>query len=147
MGSLYSVYLHVVFSTKKRVKILTDDVRDTVFNLFRSVASKYEASVLECNGMEDHIHLLIKVKLNINISDLIKEMKRLSSYCVNRDNGYPYFYWQHHYAVFSVSETNCNKVINYIKNQQAHHKNQSFINELEWIARKCKESLDDDFYK
>ncbi len=147
MGSLYSVYLHIVFSTKNRVEILTDEIKDTVFKIFKSVAGKNEASIIECNGVSDHVHILIKVKLNTDITEIIKEMKRLSSYCINRRHQYPYFYWQHHYAAFSVSKSNCQNVANYIRNQQIHHKDQSFHNELEWISQKCDEPIDQDFYE
>jgi len=141
------VYLHVVFSTKNRVEILTDDIKPTAFNIFKSVAGKNEASIIECNGVCDHMHILIKFKLNTNISEIIKEMKRLPSYCINKRSQYPYFYWQHHYAAFSVSKSNCHKVVNYIRNQQIHHKTKSFHNELEWIAQKCNESIDQNFFE
>lgn len=147
MGSLYSVYLHIVFSTKNRVEILTDDIKENVFNIFKSVAGKRNAYILACNGMEDHVHLLIKAKLNINISDLIKEMKRISSFSINNSSRIRYFYWQHHYAAFSVSHSICPKVVSYINNQQIHHREQSFLQELESFAKTSNESIDVDFYE
>lgn len=147
MASLYSVYLHIVFSTKNREEILTNEIKDDVFYIFQSVAGKHHSYILACNGMEDHIHLLMKFQLNINVSDVIKEMKRVSSFTINNKSKFRYFYWQHHYAAFSVSESICPRVINYIKNQQMHHKRQSFLEELESFAYKCKEKIDDDFYE
>lgn len=147
MGSLYSVYLHIVFSTKNRVEIITEDIKSTIFNIFKSVAGKHNVFILACNGMEDHVHLLMKVPLNTNVSDVVKEMKRLFSLNINDNSLIRYFYWQHHYAAFSVSKSICPRVTRYIENQQIHHKGQSFIEELESFAQKCDEFIDVDFYE
>ncbi len=144
---MYSVYLHVVFSTKNRALILTENLKEIVFGIFKSVAGNHHSYILACNGMEDHVHILIKVKLNENVSEIVKEMKRLSSSYINKQSDVKYFYWQHHYAVFSVSKSICPNVIRYIDNQQIHHNGKSYLNEMEQFANKSNESLDFDFYE
>ncbi len=149
MGSLSSVYLHIVFSTKNREPILTYDIKDEIISLFHTVSSSHGCIVLACNGMPDHIHLLVKTNMQKSISDIVKEIKRLSSLKINakyKDRG---FYWQHHFAAFSVSHSLVPKVINYIKNQESHHLNtpMTYLSELEDFAKHANETIDWDFYE
>lgn len=149
MGSLASVYLHIVFSTKNREPILTNDIKDDIIELFHTVSSSHGCIVLACNGMPDHIHLLIKTNMQKSISDIVKEIKRISSLRINTKYKDRSFYWQHHFAAFSVSHSLVPKVIDYIKNQETHHQSTSvtYLCELEDFAKYANEPIDKDFYE
>lgn len=80
--------------------------------------------------MPDHIHLLINCKPNINLSDCIREIKEHSSKFINDKKTLKgKFYWQGGFGAFSVSKKDVPMILNYIKDQEEHHKKKSFRDE------------------
>ena len=82
------------------------------------------------NGMADHIHLLIGIKPDSCISDLVREIKSNSSKFMN-EQGFVKgrFEWQEGFGAFSVSQSQISRLIGYILNQEMHHKKRSFHTE------------------
>jgi putative transposase len=77
--------------------------------------------------MPDHVHILIGFKPNINLSDLVKDIKAGSSHFVNeKDWIRGKFRWQEGYGAFSYSADRMHYVINYILNQKQHHEKKTF---------------------
>ena len=86
--------------------------------------------VLCVGGTEDHIHVLLMFSKTETVAHVIEEMKRNSSRWITKlSPKYEKFAWQGGYAVFSVSQSQVDTVINYIGNQKEHHKKQSFRDE------------------
>ncbi|GGW60490.1 hypothetical protein GCM10008085_09890 [Winogradskyella epiphytica] len=82
------------------------------------------------NGMPNHLHLLISTKPNCNLSDLVRDIKTNASKWINEKrfvNGK--FQWQNGFGAFTVSQSQLQKITNYIKNQEEHHKVKSFREE------------------
>ena len=80
--------------------------------------------------MSDHIHIFIGMRPTQSISDLIQDIKGNSSKWINEKKFLKVkFEWQEGYGAFSYSKSHVNNVINYIKNQEEHHKNESFRDE------------------
>ena len=83
------------------------------------------------NGVEDHLHCLIKLPPLISLSKLVNDIKGESSHWVNKNNFLDIpFGWQDGYGAFSVSPQNIDFVRNYIKNQEEHHKDKNFDDEM-----------------
>jgi REP element-mobilizing transposase RayT len=82
------------------------------------------------NGMPDHIHLLLGIKPTIALSDLIRDIKANSSRFVNEQRWVQgRFEWQHGFGAFTCNPAELDTIINYIKNQEEHHKMKSFKEE------------------
>ena len=82
------------------------------------------------NGVSNHIHLLIGTKPNGNLSDLVRDIKANSSKWINEKQFIRgKFKWQTGFGAFTVSQSGVMNVINYIKNQEEHHKTKSFKEE------------------
>ena len=80
--------------------------------------------------MPDHVHILVGMKPNISISDLVRDIKAGSSKFINDSkwiNGK--FNWQEGYGAFSYSKSNIDTVVKYILNQEEHHKKKTFKEE------------------
>jgi putative transposase len=75
---------------------------------------------------------------------LLEELKKRSSKWI-KTKGVPYsnFYWQDGYGIFSVNPSEIDKVIDYIKNQEEHHKKRSFQDEFRAFLKKYKVVYDD----
>ena len=82
------------------------------------------------NGMPDHVHLLLGIKPNIALSDLLRDIKANSSRFINQKRWVRgKFEWQHGYGAFSCNPADLDDIINYIKNQEEHHKIKPFREE------------------
>jgi REP element-mobilizing transposase RayT len=135
--SLAKVYVHVVFSTKHRAPLLSDDWRDELFRVLGGAANHLGCQSLIVGGIEDHVHMLFYLGRTITIADAVGRIKSTSSAWINQTRGLSVeFHWQAGYAAFSVSQSNIEAVREYIRRQADHHAKQSFQDELrEWLRR------------
>ena len=77
-------------------------------------------------GRPDHIHILTTLPASMSMSDFVRNIKsNTSKWIKGIDSCYADFSWQEGYGAFSVSESNKDIVINYIANQDAHHRTHS----------------------
>lgn len=88
----------------------------------------------------DHVHTVIDLPTNITIEEVLHLYKGSSSNWVNKQVKYK-FRWGTGYAAFSVSESNIDKVVKYILNQEGHHRKLSFIEEYEEFLEKHKVAI------
>lgn len=90
------------------------------------------------NGYQDHCHCLISLGVDQNMSKIMQLIKGESSYWINKHNlCQQKFEWQDEYFVISVSESMVDKVREYIKNQEEHHKEKPFQQEHDQFIEKC----------
>jgi REP element-mobilizing transposase RayT len=83
------------------------------------------------NGMEDHIHILCDLHPNLVLADFMRDLKTPTSFWLKQNSKYPNFEgWADGYAALTYSFRDKEMIINYIKNQQEHHKKESFKEEL-----------------
>jgi len=87
--------------------------------------------------MPDHIHVFFGMRPTQSISDLMQDIKGDSSKWINQKKLInSRFSWQEGYGAFSYSKTQVNQVIDYIKNQEAHHRKKTFIEEyMEFLEK------------
>jgi len=74
-GYVYSLQYHLVWFTKYRKKVLTDDLDTECKEMLKKLAEEYRFQILAMEVMPDHIHLLVDCKPQFFISDMIKIMK------------------------------------------------------------------------
>jgi putative transposase len=135
--SLAMVYVHVIFSTKNRERVLLNDWRDELFRVMGGTANSLGCQSLIVGGTMDHVHMLFQMGRTITLADAIGKIKSTTSAWVNQNyaSAMP-FHWQAGYAVFSVSQSNVAAVREYIRRQPEHHAKMSFQDELrDWLRR------------
>ena len=127
------VYIHLVWSTKNRHPFLsTKELRLKVWNHILENARKKEIFVDFVNGFSDHCHCLISLGTNQTIEKTVMLIKGESSFWINKNRLTPEkFEWQDEYFAVSVSESLIDRVRNYIKNQEEHHRKKTFQEESE----------------
>ncbi|MEO9885360.1 MAG: IS200/IS605 family transposase [Balneola sp.] len=131
-----SVWLHIVWSTKLRKPLLFRSFRFDLFNYLKKYSVENDILLDVINGVEDHVHLLIRLKTTQKISEVLNLLKGTSSRWINLNaNLKDTFQWQNGYGVFSVSEKDIPKVRNYIYNQEKHHKSVSYSEELNKLVK------------
>jgi REP element-mobilizing transposase RayT len=99
--------------------------------------------LIEINSMPDHMHILIGLKPDMALSDLVRDIKANSSRFIN-EKGWlrGRFRWQEGFGAFSYSHSQLDSVIRYIRNQEARHSNQNFKAEYLEILRKFDVAFD-----
>ena len=130
MTTHHVILLHVVFSTKYRKPSLLDDWRDDLFGYIGGIVKDHKSTLLRAGGIEDHVHLFLRIHPEFAISKTIQLLKANSSKWINDSRLISSrFEWQRGYGVFSVSQSMSEAVVNYISNQREHHRTRSFVDE------------------
>ena len=136
-STLTNLVYHVVFSTKKRQKLITQDVSQQLYPYIGGIIRAEKGKLFKIGGISDHIHLLARFHPSISVSDMLRRIKGNSSKWLNEKQLIAAkFGWQTGYAAFSVSESACEAVAKYIENQLQHHKKMSFKEEYLLILKK-----------
>ena len=127
------VYLHLVWSTKNRVPYLNSKaLRLKVWNHIRENAKAKGIFVDFINGYSDHCHCLVSLGTAQTIEKIMMLLKGESAFWINKNNlTREKFEWQDEYFAVSVAESQLNKVRDYIKNQEEHHRKKTFQEEYE----------------
>jgi REP element-mobilizing transposase RayT len=124
------IHIQFVFAVKYRRAVIAKEWKAELYKYIAGIIANNGHKLLAINGVEDHIHILIGVRPNQSISDLMQDVKGSSSKWIN-DQGYlsSTFKWQGGYGAFSYSKSHISNVIGYIERQEEHHRKTSFREE------------------
>ncbi len=131
MANTYSqLYVHLVFAVKGRQSLIHNEWKETLYKYIGGIIRNQNEKLMILNGMADHVHILVGIKPDKCISDLVRDIKSHSSKFINdQDFVKGRFEWQEGFGAFSVSQSLVPKLIVYIQNQEMHHKKRSFQSE------------------
>lgn len=123
MANTYTqLYFHIVFAVKGRANLISAHYKEELNKYITGIITNKKQKLMIINGMPDHLHLLISLKPDCCLSDLVREIKTSSSQFVNEKRWIPgKFEWQKGFGAFTVSHSGVKAVANYIENQEAHH--------------------------
>jgi REP-associated tyrosine transposase len=76
---VFALHVHLVFVTKYRRKVLTEAAHETLRDLFARLCQEFEARLVEANGEDDHVHLLVEYPPKVALSKLVNSLKGVSS--------------------------------------------------------------------
>jgi len=131
------IWIHLIFSTKNRDKLITKSLKPQLIDHIRENAQKKDIYIDFINCVEDHCHILISLGASQSISETARLIKGESSNWVNKNKlSKIHFAWQEEYIAVSVSESQVDKVREYIKNQEEHHRVKSFTEEYDLFIEK-----------
>ncbi|SHI57200.1 REP element-mobilizing transposase RayT [Cruoricaptor ignavus] len=146
VGTFSQVYLHFIFAVKFRDGLLLKTFQDEVYRYIAGIVQNNGHKLISVGGMPDHIHILVGMKPNQSVADLVNKIKSNSSKFINEKRFLPVrFEWQRGYGVFSYSRSQLNQVVHYIQNQEAHHKKKSFRAEYVEFLEKFQVEFDERF--
>lgn len=94
-------------------------------------------------GTADHVHLLFELKATHTLSDFMRELKKSSSSWVHEEIPSRSFAWQEGYAAFTVSSSGLEEVRRYIENQDEHHRERSFREDLKIMLQRSGVQYDE----
>lgn len=142
--TLVKLYVHIIFSTKNRANFIKIEDEEELFSYIGGISNNNQSKLPAANGTENHVHLLVSISKNIELSELVGDIKRDSSKWIKtKGKDYRGFQWQDGYGAFSVGYTQIEDVEKYIANQKAHHTKISFEDEFRYFLNKYDTDYDE----
>lgn len=136
MSHTYSDCLyHVVFSTKERRSFPLEQMQ-RLHRYMVGIAKNNNSAVVIAGGTNDHVHLLLALPTTLPIAKAVQLLKGGSSKWFNEEYRNSNFAWQQGFAVFTVSQSQCDVITNYIRNQEQHHAKRDFAAEFISLLKK-----------
>ncbi|HEY2328190.1 MAG TPA: IS200/IS605 family transposase [Verrucomicrobiae bacterium] len=144
MANTYTqIYIQVVFAVEDRQSLITPEHNDELQKYITGIVSGQKQKLIAINNMPDHLHLLVGLRPNSSLSDLVRDVKAGSSKFINEQRWVlGRFSWQEGFGAFSYSRSQLGAVIRYIENQQKHHAKKSFREEYVELLEKFNVDYD-----
>jgi len=139
--SLANVIIHAVFSTKNRSPTIVGEVRPRLHEYVGGILRGMECPPIQVGGVEDHIHVLLRLSRTLTVAQTIEKVKTSSSKWMK--GSVPEFAWQNGYGVFSLSQDDLDAAISYVQRQAEHHKVHSFQDEFRTLMREFGLEIDE----
>ena len=122
----FSLYYHLVLTTKYQHKCLTAEMRARMREIITDVLSDWRCELVEFNGEQDHVHLLLRAHPALNLASLVGNLKTVTSRLLRAEfqqHLQPFYWkpmlWNKAYAVVSVGpHASLEVVMRYIQDQE-----------------------------
>ena len=131
MANTYSqIYIHIVFAVKGRQNLISKNNKAELYQYISGIIKNKDQKLIAINGMPNHIHILVGLKPNHCLSDLVRDIKANSSRFINEKRWIAgKFEWQTGFGAFSCGHSQLDSIVAYIQNQEAHHQTKTFLEE------------------
>ena len=144
--SLSRILIHLVFSTKNRERILTPAIQTELHPYLAGTLDNIECPSLQVGGVEDHVHLFFGLSRTRTIADVVETVKTSSSKWIKtKGAAFADFHWQSGYGAFSVSQSDADAVVSYIRNQAQHHQKMTFQDEYRRLLERYQVAFDEKY--
>jgi putative transposase len=130
MSTYTQILYQIVFSTRNRKKSLRKTGRQELFKYIFGILKNKNCHLYRINGVEDHLHIVTHIHPTIALAYLIKDIKLATTEYIEYEFLFPGFDgWQDGYGAFTYSIGAKNRLIEYVKNQEEHHRMKTFREE------------------
>ena len=144
MGRHTSILYQIVYSTKRRIPCLKKEIRPRIFGHIYGTLQNKKCHTYRINGVEDHLHILIDLHPTVALSNLVKDLKLSSSDLITSEGLIEHFPgWQVGYGAFTYSQHAKPHLIEYIKNQEQHHRTVTFKKEYIGLLQEHRVEYDE----
>jgi putative transposase len=138
MATHTQIIYHIVFGTKNRKPTLVDANRDQLDRYIWGILREKECHLYRVGGTNDHVHILCALNPSISLADLVRTIKVATTFHIKETNTFPEFSkWQEGYGGFTCSWSDRNAIIDYIRNQEEHHRDVTFAEEYESMLKRA----------
>ncbi|HEY4613123.1 MAG TPA: IS200/IS605 family transposase [Bacteroidota bacterium] len=144
MANTYTqIYIQVVFAVKGRVSLLRKENKEELHKYIAGIVRNNKQKLIRINSVSDHVHILIGLKPDIALSDLVRDIKANSSRFINEKRWIKgKFNWQEGFGAFSYSHSHLDRIIRYIDRQEEHHRKTTFKEEYLELLKKFNAEFD-----
>ncbi len=147
MSSYRQHLYHVIIRTNHSHPTLKQEHTDELYSYITGILRNKKSHLYRINGIENHIHLLTDMHPSLAPADLVRDIKTASSLWIKHSNIFPTFVgWSEGYGSFTCSYHDLDRLIEYIKNQQNHHKKVTFEEEYRIILLEAGITPDERYF-
>jgi REP element-mobilizing transposase RayT len=123
---------------------LRADGREELFRYILGIIRNKNSHLYRINAVEDHLHILSSLHPSVALADFIKDIKVASNGWIQEQKVFPRFNgWQDGYGAFTASHEDKDRLIDYIKNQQEHHRKETFLEEYRRLLKEAGIEFDE----
>jgi len=116
------LYVHIVWATWDRQPLLKPALERALYACIQEECRGLRAEVVAIGGVEDHMHVLVRMPPAVSVSKLVQQVKGASSHMATHTiPGAAGFRWQARYGAFTVSPSDVPRVTDYIRGQKQRH--------------------------
>jgi len=132
-----NLLIHALFSTKDRRPLLDARIKTDLFSYMGGIISQLKGKPVLINGSSDHVHLLFVLPTTLSLANVMEKLKANSSKWAKANSPHgSLFAWQEGYTAFSVSQSNLERVREYIAHQEEHHRKLTYQEEVLALLKK-----------
>jgi REP element-mobilizing transposase RayT len=140
-----SLHYHLILSTKNRHPFIEESWRGRLHAFLGGAIRSLGGTPEAVGGTDDHVHLLVGLRANHTLADVLRDTKSASSHWVHDTVGVRDFAWQDGYGAFTVSSSLIQRVKSYIAHQEEHHKKKTFQEEYVEFLKQSGVEYDERF--
>ena len=121
---VFMMHIHLVFNTKYKRGVLTEDVIESLREIFANVCLDFESTLIEMGGEDDHVHLLVNYPPKVSISSLVNSLKGVSSRMIRKKHPeikkrlWKNHLWSSSYFAGSCGGAPLSTIRRYVENQR-----------------------------
>lgn len=142
--SLTSLWIHLVFSTRNRERILPEEIGPELHAYMGGCLRGMECLPAAINTQPEHAHVLFLLGRTVALSEVVGGLKKgATEWLKSRSPGFRGFHWQAGYGAFSVSRSAVDEVEEYIRNQKEHHRMRTFQEEYRMFLQRHRVEFDE----
>lgn len=144
MANTYTqIYIQTVFAVSGRLSLIRNEHKEEIYKYIAGIVRNEGHKLIAINGMADHVHILLGLKPDMALSNLVRDIKSNSTNFINEQRLAPgKFGWQEGYGAFSYGRSQLSSIISYIQNQERHHRRRSFKDEYLSLLKKFEIEFD-----
>jgi putative transposase len=147
MSSYRQLLYHLVFRTKDNLPAMKQDHTDQLYAYISGIIKNKNSHLYRINAVENHLHILTDLHPSIALADFMRDVKVSSSLWMKSEDLFPTFNgWAEGYGSFTCSYSDIGRLIDYIKNQQEHHRKKSFDDEYRNLLIESGVKIDERYF-
>jgi putative transposase len=145
MANTYTqIHIQAVFAVKYRRAMILPDWKNEMYKYITGIVQSEGHKMLAINGMEDYIHIFFGMRPVQALSDLVNKIKSHSSIWINEQGlTRSKFRWQEGFGGFSYGKFQVPSIINYVFNQEEHHRKRNFLEEYKDLLNEFEVDYND----
>jgi REP element-mobilizing transposase RayT len=146
MNTYTQILYQIVFTPKNHEKTLSSIHRQELYKYIWGILKNKKCHLYRIGGVSDHIHIVTHLHPSISLASIVKDIKIASTVFIKNNGFFPMFSgWQDGYSGFTYSIKDKNKLIDYVKNQEEHHKTKSFREEFIELLKEHEIEFDEKY--
>jgi putative transposase len=147
MSSYRQLLYHLVFRTKDSLPAIKQANADQLYAYITGIIKQKNSHLYRINGVENHVHILTDLHPSTALADFMREIKVSTSIWMKSGDLFPTFNgWADGYGSFTCSYMDMGRLIDYIKNQQEHHRKRTFEEEYRVLLLESGIKPDERFF-